>query len=119
VAERPERALARIDIGLTSDVRWTNGVVLLLAFAALIMSVLVKNDADTLALLVIPATLAVSVVQVRERTSLVRRLTERARRVLFGVAIALWLVAALRLLIQSPQAQGLYDLVRGLIIKES
>lgn len=113
VGERPERALVRIDIGLTSDVRWTNRSVLLLTCAALIMSALVQNDADVLALLVIPATLAVSVVQVRERTSLVRKLTERSRRILFGVAIALWLVAALRLLIQSPQGRGLYDLVLG------
>lgn len=119
VAQRPERALARIDIGLTSDVRWTNGAVLVLACAALIMSLLVKNDADTLALLVIPATLAVSVVQVRERTSLVRTLTEGARRNLFGVAILLWLVAALRLLIQSSQAHGLFDLVRSTLMKES
>jgi len=118
VEQRPEQALARIDIGLTSDVRWTNGAVLVLACAALIMSVLVKNDADTLALLVIPATLAVSVVQVREQTSLVRRLTERSRRNLFGVAIALWLVAALRLLIQSSQAHGLFDVVRSALVKE-
>jgi hypothetical protein len=119
VAERPERALARIDIGLTSDVRWTNRSVMFLACAALIMSTLVDNDADILALLVIPATLAVSVVQVRERTSLVRRLTERTRRILFGVAIVLWLVAALRLLLQSPQAHGLYDLLLCILAKES
>jgi uncharacterized protein (DUF1810 family) len=79
----------------------------------------VDNDADILALLVIPATLAVSVVQVRERTSIVRSLTARSRRVLFGVAIALWLVASLRLLIQSPQASGLYDLVLNAVFKES
>jgi hypothetical protein len=119
VAERPERALARIEIGLTSDVRWTNRSVLLLAVAALVMSLLVSNDANVFALLVIPATLAVSVVQVRERTSLVRRLTERSRRILFGVAIVLWLVAALRLLIQSPQAHGLYGLVLGILVRGS
>lgn len=115
VAERPERALARIAIGLTSDVRWTNRAVLFLASAAFFLSFLVRNEGDTFALLVIPATLAVSVVQVRERTSLVRRLTERSRRILSGVAIALWLVAASRLLLQSADAHGLYDLMRTLV----
>lgn len=91
VADRPEQALARIEVGLTSDVRGTNNAVFALAAAALVLSLFVENDADILALLVIPATLAVSVVQVRERTSIVRSLTARSRRVLFGVAIALWL----------------------------
>ncbi|MGY2065047.1 hypothetical protein [Blastococcus sp. SYSU DS0619] len=117
--ERPDHGIARISVGLTSDVRWTNGVVLVLAWTALALSCLVSNSADIFALLVIPATLAVSVVQVRERTSIVRGLTAGSRRVLFGVAIALWLVAALRLLIQSEGADGLYDLVGDLLREES
>jgi hypothetical protein len=117
--ERPDHGIARIAVGLTSDVLWTNGVVLTLASVALIFSALVVNSADILALLVIPATLAVSVVQVRERTSIVRGLTARSRRVLFGVAIALWLVAASRLLVQSEDADGLYGLVVDLLREES
>ena len=108
--ERPDRGLAMIEVGLTSDVRWTTNAVLTLALLALILSAAVANQADTLALLVIPATLAVSVVQVREQTSIVRSLTSRSRGILFGVAIALWLVAALRLLLQSEGGDGLFKI---------
>lgn len=116
---RPARGLAEIRVQLTSEVAWTNRSVLVLAIVALLLSLLVDNTADVLALLVIPTTLAVSIVQVRERTSIVRGLTAWTRTVLFGVATALWLVAALRLLLQSPDAVGLYYALLYVLSEES
>lgn len=116
---RPARGVAQIQVELTNDVAWTNTAVLVLASVALVLSLFVDNTADILALLVIPTTLAVSIVQVRERTSIVRGLTASIRSVLFGVAIALWLVAALRLLLQSPDAAGLHTLLLYAFSEES
>jgi hypothetical protein len=107
---RPPHGLLRIKIGLASDVQRTNRLVFALSAVALVLVSSVNNSADILALLVIPATLAVSVVQVRDSTSIARRLTSRARVWLFGIAAALWLVAGLRLLIQSEGEAGLLDL---------
>lgn len=112
---RPAHGIAQIRVGLTSDVQRTNRFVLALAVAALVLATLVESNADTLALLVIPTTLAVSVVQVRERTSIIRLLTSASRTWLFGIAVALWLVAALRLLIQSEGESGLLDAVMDLV----
>jgi len=79
--------------------------------AALVVALLGTNDAQLFSMLVIPVTLAVSVIQVRERTSLVRALTGSTRSWLVGTALALWGVVVARMLVQSPDGQGLIGLL--------
>lgn len=114
---RPSAGVAQIQVTLTREISRTNTVVMGLAVSACFFAALVDNEADIMALLVIPATLAVSVVQVRETSSVVRRLTARTRTRLFIAASLLWLIAALRSLVQNPGEPGmlrlLIDLVQG------
>jgi hypothetical protein len=86
-----------VKVKLADEVKAANRFVMLLA----------DNDAGLYGLLVIPVSLALSVVQVRERTSLVRSLTGTSRRWLVGLAPALWVTVVVRLLVQSPGGPGL------------
>lgn len=107
---RPSRGRLRVRVRLAGEVAVANRVVAALAFSALVVSFLVRNEPGVFGLLVVPVSLAVSVIQVRERTSLVRALTGSARAWLVGMALALWVVVVVRLLVQSTHAPGLLTL---------
>ena len=108
---RPAAGRLEVRVRLAGDVKTANRVVAWLAGAALVIACLADNNAALYSLLVIPVTLAVSVVQVRERTSLVRALTGSVRFWLVAAALALWGVVVGRLLVQSNNAHGLLGLV--------
>jgi len=108
---RPSRGRLQVTVRLAGEVATSNRVVTWLTVAALVVALLGTNDAQLFSMLVIPVTLAVSVIQVRERTSLVRALTGSTRSWLVGTALALWGVVVARMLVQSPDGQGLIGLL--------
>ncbi|HEX2104188.1 MAG TPA: hypothetical protein VHF51_11090 [Solirubrobacteraceae bacterium] len=97
---KPYYADLHMTLRPTFDVRWPPRVAFAVTLGALAVASIVDNDdlVDTLAVLVVPTTFAATFTLIREQSTLAMALQRRVN-VALGIAIvALWVVAASRLL---------------------
>jgi hypothetical protein len=101
-SERPRHAVVWAHVRATREVLVTSLIVVGLAWTVAIYSLFGSADADHFAVLAVPTTFAIALLQIREQTPLGSSLQSRAKLAMLAGLVALWIVVLVRLAIADP-----------------